>query len=365
MKTVLVRVLVAAGMAALCPSLSVSAQRADVQAPDWYDFQSRRLHYPKEEWFTGFVSDMLRAGETVVQATERLKREAQAEAASSIRMRVEKTLSSVSSSEQTQSAGVFDERVVEVFESATRMEVSVELPGLRTEAWYNPAGGEIAAFAFVRRSELLRKLDRQITAGLTQQEMAVERIRSLAETGHKSEARQETERALQTFASVEQAQMLLLAVGSEPEDLQLAETAALRQTLTGWQSALEHGITVCLRMEATWKQQPYDYPAKRIQGELSESGCNFTADSIGADWIIDIVAVPRHYQCTTFGTTCVYTSYVDTHVSIVQAHTSQCIYQDVLTAKGTHTLGFDEAVRAAYEESVSRTGEIIKQHITQ
>lgn len=352
-------------LSVLCLGLSALPSRTEVQVPDWYELQSRNLHYPREMWFVGFVIGEPQAGESIAQATERLKRGAQTDAAASIRMKVEKTLTSVNRSEQVQTAGTFDEQVTEMFESATRMEVNMEIPGLRTEVWQNPANKEIAVFACVKKSELVRKLDRQITAGITKQEMAVEHIQTLIQQGNKATARTETEKALDTFVGIEQAQMLLLAIGSAPEDLQLVEIASLRQQLTDLQAALKHGITVCLRVNAVYKEESFAYPEKRIQGELSEVGCNFTSDTIGTDWVIDVIAVPRHYQCTAFGNVNTYTAYVDAHINIIQMSASQCIYKDVLTAKGTHTLGFDEAVRVAYDASITQTSAIIKQYITQ
>lgn len=357
--------LVATGyLSVLCIGLSALPSRTEVQVPDWYELQSRNLHYPREVWFVGFVIGEPQVGESIAQATERLKREAQTDAAASIRMKVEKTLTSVNSSEQIQTAGTFDEQVTEIFESATQIEVNMEIPRLSTEVWQNPVNKEIAAFACVKKSELIRKLDRQITAGITKQEMTLEHIQALIQQGNKTTALTETGKALDAFAGIEQAQMLLLATDGTPENLQLVEIASLRQQLVDLQMALKHGITVCLRVDATYKGQSYVYPEKRIQGELSEVGCNFTSDSIKTDWVIDITAVPRHYQCTAFGTINNYTSYVDAYINIYQVSASQCIYKDVLTAKGTHTRGFDEAVRVAYDASIIQTSEIIKQYIT-
>lgn len=43
--------------------------------------------------------------------------------------------------------------------------------------------------------------------------------------------------------------------------------------------------------------------------------------------------------------------------------TKQIVYEDLISVKGSHTLSYDEAVRAAYKELNPKLGEIIKTQI--
>ena len=54
---------------------------------------------------------------------------------------------------------------------------------------------------------------------------------------------------------------------------------------------------------------------------------------------------------------------IQTTLSIQKIVTNQTIYEDVLSVKGSHTLNYTEAVRAAYKELIPLLGEIIKTQI--
>lgn len=365
MKSIKVRLYYSLGLIVVLLACFCVPISAEVKIPDWYDLQSRNLHYPRDVYYTGFVIGEPNAAESNADAMERIKRDSQKDAAASIRMKIESSVSAINRSELTQVGGDFDEHVTEFFESVSHINVNIEVPGLQTEVWTNSSTGEIAAFSFVRKAELKKKLDRQVTAGIARIEMNIENIESMIEANNKSKARDEVEHTFTLFDNIEQAQALLLSIGSDLEDLQYSQTSDLKQTLMKLQSQLKHGISVCLRMGAEWNGNSYDKPAKRIEGILSDLGCNFTTDTIGVDWIIDVNSVPRHYSSNSFGNSTTYTSYIDSHISIVQGHTFLRIYEDALSAKGVHTFSFDEADKVAYEEAVKQISEIIKEYIKQ
>ena len=337
---------------------------ADVP-PSWYNLSMRNSYYPKETYFSGFVIGEQQPNENLQQAMDRIKREAQVEAASSIRMRVEKTLTETNRSELIQAAGVFDEKVTEQFVSFTQLRVDMEIPGLKVEVWKDETKKEIAAFAYVKKSELISKLNRRIIAGITKAELALENIERLINDGRKSEARKAAEEGLLLFKDIEEAQTLLLAIDNGSADLQLSETLALKQSMSDRLTELQHGIAICLRITAYCNENPYPYLEKQLQGELNTIGCHFTNDAATADWIVSVDAKTREYQHTTWGNVDMYVSYMDAQISIVKTNTGQRIYEDLLTVKGTHTLNFDEAARDAYKGSAKKIGNVITQTITQ
>lgn len=336
------------------------------EPPSWYDLKVRNTRYPKEVYFSGFVLGEQQPGENLQQATERIKREAQVEAASSIRMKVEKTLTEANQSELVQGAGSFDEKVTEHFESFTQIRVEMEIPGLKVEVWKNDAKKEISAFAYVRKDELARKLERRILTGMTKAELALENVNRLMDEGRKPEARKVAEDGMLLFEDIEQTQALLLAIDNDNiADLQISEAAELKQSMADRLAELQHGIAICLRIEAYCQEKPYSSLEKQLQGELNVLGCYFTNDTIQAEWIISVNAQTRDYQHTAFGNTDMYASYMEAQISILKVNTGQRIYEDLLTVKGTHTLNFDEAARNAYKAGVKKIGSIIKQTIMQ
>lgn len=331
------------------------------EPPLWYQ-ENRNVRYPQELYFTGYAEGKLQEGESEEKAINRLKQEAQVEAASSIRMTVEKTLTDVNRSELVRSAGAFDEQVTEYFESHTQIRVGMEIPGMKVEVWKNEKKQEVAAFAYVKKSELAKKLEHQIIAGNTRAEMVSENVERLLEEGRKPEARRMLEEGLLLFDEVEQAQMLLLAVDDEA-DLQLEETVSLKLAMQNRLSELRHAVRICLNSKVDLYGSSYSKLQNEIKGILSADGCSFVTEPEQADWLICIEAAAREYNHVKVGRSTTYFSYVDARISIDKITTGQRIYEDEITVKGGHTLGFEEAARSAYEEISKRIGSVISENI--
>ena len=208
--------------------------------PDWWEVDDRKMHYPPSLWHTGFVVGEQHAEETLDMAFARLKDEARAEAASSIRMSIEKNMVLSNRSKLIQTTTQFDEQVTEVLESTTHTSVEMEIPGLHIEAWQDPKTKEIGAFAYVSHRELLRKTEKQITITLTRIEMAMDGISQKVEAGQKIKAREMAEQAMGMFPEVEQAQKLLQALDDDEEALALDETRTLQQRLSATIEQLRH-----------------------------------------------------------------------------------------------------------------------------
>lgn len=346
--------LIAGMMAAAFPSWAE-------EPPSWYQ-GNRSVRYPQGLYFTGYVDGKPQEGESMEDAVNRLKKEAQVEAASSIRMTVEKTLTDVNRSELIRSAGVLDEQVTEYFESYTQIKVGMEIPGMKVEVWKNEKKQEIAAFAYVKKSELVKKLERQITAGNTKAEMVLENVERLVEESRKQEARKMLEEGLLLFDDMEQAQVLLLAVDAEA-DLQLEETVSLKLAMQNRLSDLRHAIRICLISKADFYGSSYDKLQNEIQGILSADGCSFVTEPEQADWVISIEAAAREYNQVTMGGSTTYFAYVDARISIDKVATGQRIYKDEITVKGGHTLGYEEAARSAYKQAGKKIGNVIRENI--
>lgn len=318
--------------------------------PDWWDATSRQARYPHGMWYSGISIVERQTGESVEDAFTRAKNEARVEAASSIRMFVEKEMSNNSRSVMLQSSNDFNEQITEVFESYTRTSVSMEIPGLKVESWQNPQTNEIAAFAFVSKNELQRKTEKQITVTLTKIEMTLESVKSMIERGDKMKARETAKNALLLFDEVEQMQKILLAISDNTDALQTEECNSLKQEMLSLCSSLSHGIRIYVDCDARLGESNYPTLKKEICASLSKLGCEFVSDASIADWAIYVEAVTRDYAQASIGGVDSFTSYVDATVYVDKMATSQRIFEDELHQKGTHTHNYREAARSAYKD---------------
>ncbi len=320
--------------------------------PAWCDHDLRRLDYPDSEYFTGYAEGVPTGSERQEFATQRLKDAARVEALSTIRVHVKNNTNNNTLTQTLRSNdGTFRQSMREFTSSTTTM-VDMKIPGLQVESWCDPQTGCIYAFACVRKSTLIRQLEKQITVALTKVEMSLDQVDQLITTGQKLQARSAAEKALPYFAEVDEAQKLLVAVDSEAteETLMLSETRTLQQRLMAMVAQLKNALTICLQADAKIFNTPYPAFQEELKGALSPLGCNFVTDPSTADWVITISAQAREYNTMTVGSVNTYFVYVDATVSITKTVMGQRVYENMFSEKGGHTLNSKEAAYVAYAE---------------
>ena len=335
--------------------------------PEWYDHDMRRMAYPDSEYFTGYAESTPMANERVEVATQRLKDAARVEALSTIRVHIKNnTTNNALSQTLRNNEGTFRQSMRE-FTSSTTTSVDMKIPGLQIEAWRDPQTGTISAFAYVKKSTLIRQLEKQITVALTKVEMSLDQIDQLIATGQKLQARSATENALPYFAEVDETLKLLVAVDADAteETLMLAETRTLQQRLMAMVAQLKNALTICLRADAKIFSSAYPALQAELQGHLSKLGCNFVTDPSTADWVIDISAQAREYNTMTMGNVSTYFVYVDANIAITKTATGQRVYENMFSEKGGHTHNYEQAARDAYKCVTPKICQVVEEQVKQ
>ena len=335
--------------------------------PEWYDRNLRRAAYPDSEYFTGYAESTPMANERIEVATQRLKDAARVEAVSTIRVHVKNLTKSNLYNESFESLDDWSETIKETFTSYTTTSVDMNIPGLQIEAWRDPQSGTIAAFAYVKKSTLIRQLEKQITVALTKVEMSLDQIEQLIATGQKLQARSAAENALPLFAEVDEAQKLLVAVDAEAteETLMLPETRILQQRLMAMVAQLKNALTICIQCEASIFDSNYPTLSSTLQGHLSKLGCNFVSDPSTADWLIEIQSQAREYNVTTMGNVSTYFVYVDANVAVTKTATGQRVYENMFSEKGGHTHNYHQAARDAYRFVTPKICQVVEEQVKQ
>lgn len=345
-------------------SLSVMAQNA----PSWYDPDMRALEYPHSQYFVGSAEGRRSVNESIETATKRLKDAARVEAVSSIRTHVKNTTISQSLSQTLRTMEGTFRQSVRGFSSATETSVDIDIPGLQVESWRNPQTGEIVAFAYVKKSTLIRQLEKKITVYLTKIETSLDQIDQLVSNGQKLQARDVATKILTMFAEVDEAQKLLAAVDedADEESLQLQETRDLQRRLIAFVAQLKNGLNVFVSCYAYMFGQSYNALKGEIEGELSKLGCSFVGRADQSDWAVYIVATAREYNKTTDDADAHYYVYIDAKLTIDNTTTGQRVYEEQLEPeKGGHTFNYEQAAREGYKEISPKICDIIKEQIQQ
>lgn len=335
------------------------------QQPDWYDDNQRAFNYPIKQYFVGFAEGQKRSNERLEAAMSRIKNAARVEAVSTIRVHVQNTTNINGLSRTLESMKGTFYQSIEEFSSRTTTSVDMEIPGLQIDAWRNPQTGDIAAFAYVKKSTLIRQLEKKITVCLTKIETSLDQVDQLIATGQKLQARSAAEKALPLFAEVDEAQKLLVAVDADAaeETLMLNETRQLQQRLMAMVAQLKNALTIYLRADAKIFNSSYPALQAELQGHLSKLGCNFVTDPSTADWVIDISAQAREYNTTTMGNVSTYFVYVDANIAITKTATGQRVYENVFSEKGGHTHNYEQAARDAYKYLLPKLRDVLDEQI--
>lgn len=335
------------------------------QKPDWYDDNQRAFNYPIKQYFVGFAEGQKRSNESLEAAMSRIKNAARVEAVSTIRVHVQNTTNINGLSRTLESMEGTFYQSIEEFSSRTTTSVDMEIPGLQIDAWRNPQTGDIAAFAYVKKSTLIRQLEKKIMVCLTKIETSLDQVDQLIATGQKLQARSAAEKALPLFAEVDEAQKLLVAVDADAtkETLMLSETRTFQQRLMAMVAQLKNALTIYLRADAKIFNSSYPALQAELQGHLSKLGCNFVTDPSTADWVIDISAQAREYNTTTMGNVSTYFVYVDANIAITKTATGQRVYENVFSEKGGHTHNYEQAARDAYKYLLPKLRDVLDEQI--
>ncbi len=335
--------------------------------PAWCDHDLRRIDYPDSEYFMGYAEGAPTGSERQEVATKRLKDAARVEALSTIRVHIKNNTTNNALSQTLRSnEGTFRQSIRE-FTSSTTTTVDMKIPGLQIESWRDPQTGTISAFAYVKKSTLIRQLEKQITVALTKVEMSLDQVDPLIATGQKLQARSAAEKALPYFAEVDEAQKLLVAVDSDAteETLMLSETRQLQQRLMAMVAQLKNALTICLKADAKIFSTAYPALQEELKGALSPLGCNFVTDPSTADWVIDISATAREYNKVATGNINTYFAYVDATISITKTATGQRVYENMFTEKGGHTHNYQQAARDAYKYLTPKICQVVREQVKQ
>lgn len=136
------------------------------------------------------------------------------------------------------------------------------------------------------------------------------------------------------------------------------------QSIKAQLAELTYGTSILLTCSADIFGKAYAALQNEIKGRLAPDGCNFTNDTAQADWIIRINASAREYNQMTMHGQSFYIAYVDASISIEKGDTSQRVYENSISVKGAHTLGYDHAARTACKDLVSQLSNIIRKTST-
>ena len=340
---------------------------ADVApSPAWMSAEYRMAQFPNERYASSLVMGECSNTESIEVALQRTRDNARAEVVASIITDVESTTLHHMQNQQVHGTQGYSELLkTDLLKSTTIHAEIKDIPNLSVESWHDTKSHAVYAFAWIKKSDLVRALKKQIISNLTRAEMAIEEAEGLLAEGEKGAARKAVAKAIELLEHVEQQQKVVLSVdnSTELEDIAFTESNALKQRATALQQQLKNAVTVYVGGDVTIFDTNYSTFVNEIKQQISDIGCTFTTNEAEADWVIQLQGTTREYNTLQTGTYTAYFVLAEVVLQIVKGNTQSIIYEGSFSEKGSHTLNRDEAGYAAYKEVYQKITAKIKEII--
>lgn len=253
------------------------------------------------------------------------------------------------------------------YSSESRFATNVELKLVGTRAFYNPETREGCAIAYINKEAACQYYQNEIDVLLSRMDKSMAIAHDYIAAGFKKRAQTELEAILSDFETVDMDLFWLNIFGfsqSMSEQL-LTQRNARELSVKGLLAELQYGTTLFLTCETDVFGERYGGLQNELKGVLSPEGCNFTNDAERADWIIRVKVSAREYNHMTMNSHQLYFAYADADISIDKVVSSQRVYEDRISVKGGHTMGYKEAAKAAFKDLKEELGRLILQYIQQ
>lgn len=247
--------------------------------------------------------------------------------------------------------------------STHNFSTDVDMDLAESKSHYNEDQGRYYVLVYIDKAAACTYYEKEVKMLISNTDNTLGIARNYISTGFKQKAKTELESVLKMLETAPKPFFWLNVFGLEERRLQqyLTKIQDNEQTAKQMLADLEYGTTYCVVGEADLFGQRYVKLANEVKGELSAQGCNFVNDPSSADFVIRISASARKYNEFQGA----YFTYIDAAVSIDKNATSQRIFEDEVSVKGAHTLGYNEAARDGYKKITKEITKILKENIKQ
>ena len=256
---------------------------------------------------------------------------------------------------------VVDGKTSLLYNSQKTFSTDIDMSLAETKSHYNEAQGKHYVLVFINKTDACIYYENEVKMLINNTSNAISIADNYISSGFKSKAKTELQNALTQFGNAGTPFFWLNVFGLDKQLLQqyLNRVNGNEQNIKQKLADLEYGTTYCVVGDADLFGQKYVKLMNEVKGELSASGCNFVDDAAKSDYVITIKAKAREYN--TFQGA--YFTYVDAAISIDKKATGQRIYEDEISVKGSHTLGYNEAARDGYKRISKEITKLLKENI--
>lgn len=251
------------------------------------------------------------------------------------------------------------------YSSQRDFSTNVEMRFVESQSYLDVLTGKQYVIVFINKKEACDYYEREIKMLMGRIDNQIAIADNYISSGFKAKAKTELQNALKMFVESDDMFFWLNIFGLSDYQIQQYSTQIQEKerTVKSELADLEYGTSYCIICTADSFGKVYPKLKNEIKGDLSASGCNFVDDPDLADYVIHIDASAREYNKMTNAGGMAYFTFIDAAVSIDKVTTSQRIYEDEISVKGSHTLSYDEAARDGYKKIRKEISKMLKENI--
>lgn len=253
------------------------------------------------------------------------------------------------------------------YNAMTTFSTDVNIKLLNTLHYYNTINKKGYAIAYIEKQTAREYYEKELLTILLKADNTISEAENLIKQGFKIKAKNLLEQNLHIFQTADEPFFWLNIFEmpkteySEWQNKLLIREQKSKSLIT----ELQHGTAIFLSCSAKLNGSNYTKLANELKAELAKRNCNLTNNPTDADFVIHINCNNRNGNNPIVGGVRTFFSYIDASLTITKTATSQCIYEDEISVKGGHTLGYAEAARAAYKKVKNELSPILIENIQQ
>jgi len=249
-------------------------------APSWVEESYRSRHYPKSQWYTGFVEDKIE-GQPNSSTYQSIEKAAQNKLSESIVVQVKSSSRVEVSSRQTQKG----ETINTNYNQNIRTTSDMVLAKVNVESYFDKKTKRIYGFASVKKEDLTDFYRSKINSLFAFADKEFIRLEILVEDGKKNSAFGKIQVIEDSLKNVSYWGSLLQVVKSDNSYIEREQD--FWQKLSDAKRALEHGTSIYLNVSGIEDSEGF---AERLGAQMQEKQCNcaISENANNVDYVVKV-----------------------------------------------------------------------------
>lgn len=242
------------------------------------------------------------------------------------------------------------------YASSTIFSTDVELSLLKTASLYEKSTKTGYAIAYIEKQAALDFYRNAALMAFDELEVCLRAAEDYIGEGLVRKAEERLSAADGILAKVRSDLFMTNFFGADKSELSdLSDKAnEYARSIAAIEAKNVRGTLICLECRPDGDADEFE---KRLKGFVSMAGCSFTDSPEMADWTVSVDLKSDEYNVSEIGGMKVYAVYANAVLTVNKTKGAQMTIEDIVSQKGVHTMGYEEAVRDAFDKLAEKVAD--------